>query len=140
MIEYLILPEHQLTLIWKQGEISVDECITLIREIQADPDHSPDFDVLTDVSETITAFSSEEILEMVQVSNALKYGKRDKRNAIIAPADRTYGPSRMYEQLSSGTTPFETAVFRDLASALKWLDKDPAALAKHLKSEIDPSP
>ncbi|BCS98995.1 hypothetical protein DSLASN_46270 [Desulfoluna limicola] len=140
MFEYRILPEHQLTLIWNRGETSVSQCVDFIKKVQADPDHSPDYDVITDLTELITAFSSQDILEMVQVSESLLSGNRNKKNAIIANTDRIYAPSRMYEQFSNGTTPFKTGAFRDWISALKWLDKDPADLAMHLNVDAESLP
>jgi len=133
MIDYLILPEHQLILVWNQGETSVQECIENTLKIREEPDHSPGFDVITDVTELKTDFSSQDIQRMVDHSMCFHTGRRSKRNAIVAPSDRTYGMCRMYQQLADGITPFKTAVFRDWASALVWLKKDPATLAKYMK-------
>jgi len=132
MFDYRILPEHQLILIWNRGETSVSQCLEFISKIQEDPGHSPDYDVITDVTELKTAFSTQDTQEMIQASKSLLSGNRNKKNAIIAKTDRIYAPSRMYEQLSNGTTPFKTAVFRDWPSALEWLGKDPATIPKHL--------
>lgn len=133
MIDYLILPEHQLVLSWNRGKTSINECMEYILKLHKDPDHSPDFDVITDVTELQQDYTPQEVWQMVHHSKTYKPGTRPKKNAIIAPSDRTYGTSRMYEQLTDGLSPFETAVFRDWTSALEWLEKDPAAIFKCLK-------
>jgi len=133
MIEYLILPVHQLILNWHCGITSIDECMEYTLKVRQDPDHSPDYDVITDVTHCQRDYTSQDIWQMVHHSKTYKPGTRPKKNAIIAPSDRTYGTSRMYEQLADGFTPYETAVFRDWTSALEWLQKDPPAILKHLK-------
>lgn len=133
MIEYLILPAHQLILNWNRGETTIKECIEYTLKIHQDPDHSPDFDVITDVTELQRDYTSREIWQMVHHSESYLSGNRSKKNAIIAPSNRAYGTSRMYEQLTHGISPFETAVFRDWVSALQWLGKDPQTLAKYMK-------
>lgn len=133
MIDYLILPEHQLVLNWNRGNTSINECMEYTLKIQEDPDHSPDFDVITDVTELQQDYTPQEIWQMVHHSKSYRPGTRPKKNAIIAPSDRTYGTSRMYEQLANGFTPYETAVFRDWTSALEWLEKDPDTIFECLK-------
>lgn len=41
--------------------------------------------------------------------------------AIIAPLDVQFGMSRMWEVFAEGTTGWQTAVFRDRPSAVRWL-------------------
>ncbi|BCS98998.1 hypothetical protein DSLASN_46300 [Desulfoluna limicola] len=138
MIDYLILPQYQLILNWNRGDTSINECMEYTRKIQQDPDHSPDFDVITDVTQLQRAYTSQEIWQMVHHSKSYRPGTRPKKNAIIAPSNRTYGTSRMYEQLANGFSPYETAVFRDWTSALEWLGKDPAVIFKCLKEKQTP--
>jgi len=74
MFDYRILTEHQLILIWNRGETSVSQCLEFISKIQEDPDHSPDYDVITDVTELKTAFSTQDTQEMIQASKSLLSG------------------------------------------------------------------
>lgn len=134
MIDYLIVPQHRLVLVWGRGETSVNECIECIQKIHAEPEHSHEYDAISDVTDLKTDLSGQEIHEIIQFIKTCSTGNTPTKNAIIANNDRTYAQSRMYEQLSDGITPIKTAVFRDWQSALEWLDKDPATIAAHLKT------
>ena len=134
MIDYLVLPQHRLIMVWGRGETSVDECIKIIQRIHADPEHSHDYDAISDVTALETDLTGQEILEIIQSIEALPTADKPTKNAIIANTNRTYAQCRMYEQLSNGITPVKTAVFRDWQSALKWLEKDPATIAEHMKA------
>jgi hypothetical protein len=132
MIAYRILPEHQLIILWNIGHTSIRECIEHDRIIKNDPEHSRDYDVITDITQQEKHYSAREIWQMIHHAASYTPGNRPKKNAIIAPCDRGYGTSRMYEQLSESVTPYETAVFRDWPSALKWLSKSPEILPELL--------
>lgn len=43
------------------------------------------------------------------------------RVAFVAPADTTYGVSRMFQLLQREHSPVDTRVFRDIPDALAWL-------------------
>jgi len=134
LIDYIIQPEQKLILIWFRGETSSNETIEQIKALRADPQYSNNFDSIADISELKTDFSRQDIMQMAQFSETLPQGDKTTKNAIIAPSDRTFGTSRMFEQLTNGFTPFKTAVFRDLESALKWIGKNPEAIMNFLKA------
>jgi len=134
MIDYLIVPQHRLILVWGRKETSVNECIECIKQIHADPEHSHDYDAISDVTDLKTNLSGQEILDIIQCIKTLSRGDKPTKNAIVANNHRTYAQSRMYEQLSDGITHIKTAVFRDWESALLWLNKDPETIDEHLKA------
>lgn len=134
MIDYLIVPQHRLVLVWGRKETSVNECIECIKQIHADPEHSHDYDAISDVTDLKTDLSGQEILDIIQFIKTLPRGDKPTKNAIVANNNRTYAQSRMYEQLSDGITHFQTGVFRDWQSALTWLDKDPEVMGKYLNA------
>ncbi|SCX89982.1 hypothetical protein [Desulfoluna spongiiphila] len=136
MIDYIIEPEQALILIWNRGETSPRDTIRQLDAMRKDPDYSHDFDTITDITDLKTDFSRQDIVKMAQYSETLPIPKGAKvtRNAIVAPADRTFGTSRMYEQLTNGFVPFKVGVFRDWASALTWIGKNPDALDDLLKA------
>jgi hypothetical protein len=49
--------------------------------------------------------------------------------AIVAPAAATYGTSRMHQQLTENKSQALEGVFRDFASALEWLGREPFQVA-----------
>ena len=128
MITYRILAKHRLILLWSRGETSLEECKRLIAHVKSDPEFSPRFDVITDLTELDRPLTTEEIQQMVQIDLP------KIRNAIIAPRDGIYGASRTFQSLSEGKQPLETAVFRDRAAALQWLGKDPAVIGGLLRN------
>lgn len=134
MIDYQILPQHRLIVVWTRGTTSVRECIEHTDKIQAEPDHSYEFDVISDVTDMLYDYSSQELEEIIEYTLSLPTGTHPIKTAIVAPTNRTYGTSRMFEQLADGVVPIHTAVFRDWESALAWLGKDPSAIMPCLKT------
>ena len=134
MIDYIIHPELELILIWNRGITSTAKVIDLIHHLHRDPLFSSDFDSACDVSNLETDFTRQEILQMAHFSESFPKGRKITKNAIIAPSDRTFGNSRMFELLTNGFTPITTGVFRDWDSALTWLGKDPSAILNVLKA------
>ncbi|VFQ45913.1 hypothetical protein [Desulfoluna butyratoxydans] len=141
MLDYIIRPEHALILIWNRGETSPEETIEQLDIMRADPNYSHGFDTLSDITDLTTDFTRQEIVHMARYAEDLPRPETagPTKNAIVAPADRTFGTSRMFEQLTNGFVPFKVGVFRDRASALTWLDKDPGAM-EHLLSIGCPHP
>ncbi|BCS98997.1 hypothetical protein DSLASN_46290 [Desulfoluna limicola] len=134
MIDYLIVPQHRLILIWGRNETSVHECIESIQKIHTDPNHSHDYDAIADVTDLTTNLSGQEMVEIIQFIKDHPAGNKPTKHAIVANNNRTYAQCRMFEQLSDGITPIKTAVFREWQPALKWLEKDPATIAEYLKA------
>ncbi len=48
----------------------------------------------------------------------------DAKLAVVAPADATYGTSRMHQLLAEFRSPLRIEVFRDRPSALEWLGRE----------------
>lgn len=138
MFDYRILPDQRLILIWNRGKISVESCIQEILTIRADPDNGQNFDVISDASGIETDLSTQEIQKIIQFLALLPREEVAPKNAIIAPTDRIYAISRMFEQLSEGFSPIKTGVFRDWASALSWLERDPAPFVEYLQTHALP--
>lgn len=130
MLDYTIRPELALILIWNRGETTPEETIEQLDIMRGDPNYSHGFDTLTDITDLTTDFTRQEIVQMARYSENLPrpQAAESTKNAIVAPADRTFGTSRMFEQLTNGFVPFKVGVFRDWASALTWLGKDPGAM------------
>ncbi|WP_300667752.1 hypothetical protein [Desulfoluna sp.] len=134
MIDYIIRPELELILIWNRGITSPAEIINQIHHLHRDPLFSCEFDSVYDVSSIEIDFTRQEILQMAHFAESLPKGKKTRKNAIIAPSNRAFGNSRMFELLTNGFTPVTTGVFRDWESALTWLGKDPASILNVLKA------
>jgi hypothetical protein len=137
MFDYRILPEHRLIVICNWGETSLEEIIKRSQEMQADPDYSATFDVISDNTHLESQLTSEEIRRLSEHQPEAKLfpGKV----AIIAPADVTFGLSRMYQMLRCYDGPKEIRVFRDTNSALAWLEKtdiDVERISKEISGEI----
>lgn len=118
-VRSVIYKELRLVVTFEEGRVTFDEMLANLDRLAKDPDFNPEFNQLSDASlATDTDLSSDNIRRLYQqpVFSATS------RRAVIAPTDFTYGMARMieaYVNLSEAAVLVE--VFRDRASALKWL-------------------
>lgn len=138
MIKYRILPEQKLIVMCIWGKTTVEEVLDFSRDLRSDPDFSQSHDAILDNTNIENAFSRDdiEILSIQRVDTSKPSG----RLAIIAPADITFGMSRMHEIVTESTIPYKIYVFRDAPSALKWLDReglDVESVFKKIKGETE---
>ncbi len=126
MLTYSILPEHSLKVLTYTGQTSLDEWFQVIERMRAEPEYSPDDDVLIDVTGIERHFTRRDLESMVAA------GLPPVRYAIVAPTDVSYGIARMFEMLSESSAQHVVAVFRNWDSALRWLDRDSEAVKKRL--------
>jgi len=96
------------------------EAISYLRAVAQHPDYNPIYKHLIDCAE----------IEIFEISADLTRSIAQKklfssrsRCAIVAPQDHIYGMARMFELQHTGSV----QVFRDLASAEKWLGLDAPA-------------
>lgn len=137
MIDYRILPEQKLIVICNWGETSVEEVTKFSRNLQGDPNFSHSYDAIVDNTDLQQAYSNDEIYELSRprIDTNLFVGKI----AVIASADITFGVSRMHEMLSETEGPHNIYVFRDIGSALEWLEReglDIESVFKEIKEQI----
>ena len=137
MIDYRILPEHKLIAICNWGESSVEEITHFSLKLRCDPDFSQSFDAIVDTTDLQRHFSKDDIDELSnpRIDINIPAG----RLAVIASTDIMFGVSRMHELISETKSPLNINVFRDLWSALKWLDRediDVENIFKAIKKQI----
>ncbi len=100
--------------------------------------YRPGMAVITDLREALFDASYEEMTAVMQYLDAIfsRSGGPPGSGAIVAPADLTFGLSRMYKLLTGDTYP-TLAVFREWDEAIRWLEIDPAA-ADALAARLEP--
>ncbi|MBW2277886.1 MAG: hypothetical protein JRF63_10360 [Deltaproteobacteria bacterium] len=76
------------------------------------------FDMSSGVGDQISADALKRMARFVW-SNTAKLGA-GYRVAVVAPGDRDYGLTRMFQAYMDGP-PFEIKIFRDRKEALDWL-------------------
>lgn len=136
MIRYRILPEHMLVVFCVKGTVEPGEIAALGERLWQDPDFSADFDALVDDTYVEHALSGDQIRELVERRSPNL--DPDSKLAVVAPADVTYGVSRMHQLMSEHRRPLNIEVFRDRAAALAWLGKedlDVGALCEELSRD-----
>ena len=122
MINYHLLPEHNLLVFCVWGVTSVKEVQKLRQKIRTSVDLSQNYDAIIEVTPLERWFTNEEIrMFSKSTSDAFLSGKK---LAIIASSDIAYGINRMYEAMADSESPLEISVFRDASSALKWLGRE----------------
>ena len=119
MLTYTILPEHRLKILQYTGVTPLAEWRQSIQNMRADPEYSPEYDVIIDVTGIERHFTRQDLYQMVS------YGLPSVKYAIIASSDVSYGIARMFEMISEHAIRAVVRVFRDWDSALKWLGRDP---------------
>ena len=121
MIKYRILPEDRLIVLCFWGEVDEEEVLALSSDLRNDPEFSTRYDALVDTSDLQHSVSSAEVRDLAEPRITMS---ANARLAVVAPADFSYGPSRMHQLLSEQRTPMHIEVFRERESAIAWLGKD----------------
>ena len=138
MINYRILSEEKLIVICNWKETSVEEIEKFSQNLQSDPCFSQSFDTILDNSEHEQPYTSDEMHRLSKPRSDVNFPAG--RVAIVAPKDVEFGMSRMHKALSDDQTPHNINVFRDIDSALKWIERDSlnvAAIFEEIKKGIE---
>jgi hypothetical protein len=118
-IRSVIYKEHRLVVTIEEGRVTFDDMRSNGDRLLNDPDFNPEFSQLSDATlATDTDLSPNNLGTLY----ARRVFSTTARRAVIAPTDFTYGMARMLQtfvELSKNGPLVE--VFRDRASALKWL-------------------
>lgn len=122
MMNFRILPEHQLLLMCIWGKPSFEEIQTKRQEIRKSLDLSQDFNAILDVNHIEEWFSGNELRSFSKsTTDDFLAGKK---LAVIASSDLAFGMNRMFQSMADLKSPLEISVCRDLSSALKWLGRE----------------
>ena len=128
---------HELLVSQFVGVITDDQFVRYYQQLLASDGGSADFPELVDLrraqrfAPTARAFSLigglvAKIYEPAAPTRAIK-----PRCAVLAPYDLAYGLARMY-QMGTSSEAIDLQVFRDLHSALSWLEISDQALSLQL--------
>ena len=105
------------------------EAVSFLRAVAQHPDYNPVFKHLIDCTQIGEFEISADLTRSVAQK---KLFSSRSRCAIVAPQDHIYGMARMFELQHSGSV----QVFRDLASAEKWLGLDAPAYPPATQSDL----
>ena len=118
-VRSIICKEQRLVVTIEKGRVTFDDMQANLNRLANDPDFDPAFNQLSDASlATETDLSSDNIRLLYQ----RRVFSATSSRAVIAPTDFTYGMARMIQAyVESSRAAVNVLVFRDRASALKWL-------------------
>ena len=103
------------------GAISIEEVEAALCARLEDQDFRPGMKVLWDCRDaSISSLSAAEMRRLISYHTKHKDDRGGGMTAIVVPRDSDYGTARML-QTYADDLPWETMVFRDLASALMRL-------------------
>ncbi|HEV2961506.1 MAG TPA: hypothetical protein VG649_06755 [Candidatus Angelobacter sp.] len=105
-----------------RDRVNDSEVLSYLRSVPQHPNYSPVFRHLVDCTQVASFDVSAELTRSVAQK---KLFSSRSQCAIVAPQDHIYGMARMFELQHGGSI----HVFRDLASAEKWLGLDSPAYA-----------
>jgi hypothetical protein len=118
-VRSVIYKEHRLVITVEEGRVTFEDMRTNGDRLLNDPDFDPEFSQISDATLATDT-------DLSPINLGMLYAQRvfstTARRAVIAPTDFTYGMARMLQtfvELSKNGPLVE--VFRDRASALKWL-------------------
>ena len=118
-VRSVIYRDQRLVVTTEEGRVTFAEMQANQDRLLADPDFNPEFNQLSDATlATDTDLSSNDLRMLYR----RKVFEPTSRRAVVAPNAFTYGMARMlqtYVELSK--SPLIVEVFRDRASALRWL-------------------
>jgi len=104
------------------GELSAEKIKTAFEARLENPDYRPGMKVLWDCSRaTLSSISADEVWDLAELNTRRANIRGLGKSAIVVSKDVDFGVGRMFEFYACGL-PWQTAVFRDLESAMHWLD------------------
>ena len=130
MIDYRILPRLSLVVFAARGWTGLNEILSMSERLRSDPLFSSDYDALVDDSELDHPPTGDELRRLAEPR--VQPERPDTKLAVIAPADLSYGTSRMHQMMAEGREPHEVMVFRERSEALRWLGREGLGVEKVL--------
>ena len=101
------------------GVIDDEQAMAGHRALADNPDFDPTFAQIIDYRGVTDLETTTECARAIAADHLWA---KESRRAIVAASDVTFGQSRQYEMLSE-ENPGEFRVFRDMDSALSWLEE-----------------
>jgi len=114
---YKLYPGKNLIVVTYSGGVTLEEIIAVRKQGSADPEFSPDFDVIDDISAVKSSDIKFEDLDFISRKSVAS--TRVKR-ALIAVTDFQKGMANMYKVLSESHGHI-FRVFDDVDKARKWI-------------------
>jgi len=121
-ITFELKPEQQLVIFRHIGDVPDDEFLTFYKDFFENPKATAYQNLLIDLAETKSVSRSSEALQalIMLLREKLKHSSAQRKVAVIAPEDLSFGLARMYE-IFSNDVPWEFEVFREGHAAQAWL-------------------
>jgi hypothetical protein len=112
-----------------EGRINTDELLESLEHFMNHPDFSPCLNGLADLRNFEMDTFSADVMRIAEL--LIKYRNRigPSKTAVVISKDVTFGMTRMFQAFSEQSS-IETAIFRNMEEALRWL----GALELHSKS------
>lgn len=121
-IDFELDPDRQLVTFHHVGDVTDDELLTFYKEFFDGP-KTGDYLKLLILLEQTKSFgrSSAALRSLAEIlQEASERDPAERKAAVVAPEDHSFGMARMYEAFS-GSVPWEFRVFRDRDEARIWL-------------------
>lgn len=118
-VRSVIYKKQRLIVTVEEGCVTLADMLANHDRLLNDPDFDPEFNQLSDAT---LATDSDLTQQNLRALYAREVFSGHSRRAVVAPTDFAYGMARMlkaYVELSRTAHPVQ--IFRDRASALKWL-------------------
>lgn len=131
-ITYVIDQIAQRVTLTYSGTVTDEELFAVYEELYSDPRHRAGMDELADCRTVDRLELTGQGLRDLASRAAFRMDPRrvSWRVAIVAPQDAIYGMARMFQSLRDDS-PEEVQVFRELVSALYWLNQPGAGERGH---------
>ena len=122
-ITFDLKPDQLLVIFRHVGNISDDEFLTFYKNFFEKPGATDYLNLLIDLEQTKSIDRSAQALQSLAqfLREKLAGSPVQRRVAVVAPADISFGLARMYEVFNDPAN-WEFVVFRDNGAARVWLD------------------
>ena len=121
-IDFIVFPARGFVLSAARGTVTYADCTSFLDTLVSDPAWRPGFRLLIDCSRIdALATSGGEIRLLAAQAGRLSESFGWGRIAVAAPEKPVYGVARMY-QAYTDSLPRPLRVFREVSSAMKWLE------------------
>lgn len=124
-ISYEIDAERRLVVTTVQGEVTAEDLRLHAEAMASDPQRRGTLDEIVDLTgATESSIATRAIRDFAQLMREKDRNTPGTKLALVAPANAAFGLARMFEAYRQHPS-FEIQVFRDGASALRWLEREP---------------
>ena len=118
-LQYSILKDLQIILIYFYGIVSIDQFIEHYKTVTQDPDYNAEFNTITDFRDADFSFNRRDIIRFAELVKTSPHTVANRRISLLSDKPKQTALSLLYI-LNTKDLPFTVNVNSTLTSAVIW--------------------